>query len=323
MVKRLCLFAAYSGIGRVEDYAIYYVKAMSELADVYYMADCSMNKDELDKLQPYVKDAVGFRHGKYDFGSWQELINKLGYDKISEYDELILCNDSCFGPLCDLAPFFDAAGKDKDCDFWAFTYNYMQEPNTWHLQSYFLVFKKQVVHSKAFKEFMSTIKAEASALDVIVKYESALTPILEDAGFQGGFFIPLAKDIYTNWKDYLKNGLPLFKVKVPTVSLFARSTDCMYGWDRLVTKLFPDYPINLIHEYIKVRNIDTSLMAFLTSRKFISGRLKSARLFVLWVKCWKGKRLLRIFGKDFINKDPSLPVKPALKVKKISLLGRR
>ena len=33
-----------------------------------------------NKLLKYTKGIYGYHHGKYDFGSWQELIYKMGGD---------------------------------------------------------------------------------------------------------------------------------------------------------------------------------------------------------------------------------------------------
>ena len=98
-MKRICLFAGYDNKNIIHDYVVYYLKELSTVADVYYMADNEISDDEKAKITPYVKEAYGFNHKKYDFGSWQELIKIIGWEKLSEYDELILANDSVFGPL--------------------------------------------------------------------------------------------------------------------------------------------------------------------------------------------------------------------------------
>ena len=110
-MKRICLFAGYSNYGKIEDYVIYYLKKLSDISDVYYLADCNISENELSKIDDIVVKKYAYKHSKYDFGSWQELINKIGYDIISQYDELILCNDSCFGPLYSLPNIFEEMNK--------------------------------------------------------------------------------------------------------------------------------------------------------------------------------------------------------------------
>src|SRR5690606_37759442 len=71
--RRVCLFAGYDADGRVDDYVVRYVRELSRHADVYYLADCWMAPDEMDRLAPFVKGAWAERHGTYDFGSWSRL----------------------------------------------------------------------------------------------------------------------------------------------------------------------------------------------------------------------------------------------------------
>ena len=112
-MKRICLFAGYDSNNIIHDYVVYYLKELSTVADVYYMADNEISDDEKEKIAPYVKASYGINHKKYDFGSWQELIKIIGWEKISEYDELILANDSVFGPLYPMKKLFEKLEQDK------------------------------------------------------------------------------------------------------------------------------------------------------------------------------------------------------------------
>ena len=45
-MKRICLFAGYDSKNIIHDYVIYYLKELSTVADVYYMADNEISDDE-------------------------------------------------------------------------------------------------------------------------------------------------------------------------------------------------------------------------------------------------------------------------------------
>jgi len=95
--KRISLFAGYDVDGLIDDSVILFVKELSRHSDVYFLSDSELQDGELDKLQDFVKGAWGIRHGEYDFGSYKRLACYLvGWDKIEEYDELILVNDSSY-----------------------------------------------------------------------------------------------------------------------------------------------------------------------------------------------------------------------------------
>ena len=124
-MKRICLFAGYDKNNIIHDYVVYYLKELSTVSDVYYMADNEISDAEKSKIAPYARGGVyGFNHGKYDFGSWQELINIIGYDKLSEYDELILANDSMFGPLFPFEKYFKKMENDSEWDICGINRNY-------------------------------------------------------------------------------------------------------------------------------------------------------------------------------------------------------
>ncbi len=166
-MKRICLFAGFNINGIIEDYVIYYLQELSKISDIYYLADNKIMPKEFEKITPYVKGAYGYKHGKYDFGSWQELINKISWEKIAEYDELILTNDSVFGPLYDLQEFIESIEKDKEWDLCGINTAY--DFHTWHLSSYFLVFRKNGFLSETFKEHINSIEKENSVKKVIEK----------------------------------------------------------------------------------------------------------------------------------------------------------
>ena len=145
-LRRLCLFAGFDKRGEIADYVIYYLKALSQIADVYYWGDFKTSSSEKAKIKPYCKEVYCVKHGKYDFGSWQELIEKIGREKIETYDELVLANDSCYGPLFELKDLFSNM-DGRECDFWGLSSAYRSHI---HLQSYFLVLKQSVIRSDVF-----------------------------------------------------------------------------------------------------------------------------------------------------------------------------
>ena len=121
-MKRLCLFAGYSNTNTIEDYVIYYIRHIAQHSDVYYLGDNDLAESELRKLDQLVKGRWAYKHGKYDFGSWQEMICKLGWSELERYDLLILVNDSNYGPIHKFSKLFEVMDQ-KQLDFWGITKN--------------------------------------------------------------------------------------------------------------------------------------------------------------------------------------------------------
>lgn len=243
--KRLCLFAGFDKNGEIADYVIYYLKALAEIADVYYWGEFEASETEKAKIKPYCKSVYCKSHGKYDFGSWQELMRKIGREKIEAYDEVILANDSCYGPLFDLSETFQEMDK-RECDFWGLSSAYNKHL---HLQSYFVVFKKKVIQSDVFYDFFEQIKPEANFCDVCAQYEDRLAYVLSKAGFKFCSYIKYGDLPNHPYKDAIaaivNRRFPLLKIKFFLGDI--RDQDGVADWQQVIEQ-YTNYPIKLIEE---------------------------------------------------------------------------
>lgn len=208
-MKRICLFAGFDKYNFIHDYVIYYLKELSEFAEIHYLADCDMPDKELMKLAPYAKTAQAYRHNKYDFGSWQELIHSLGWEYLEQFDELILANDSCFAPIFPFAEIFTKM-ESKNLDFWGNTINIYSYR---HIQSYFIVFNNKIIKDADFRKFINGIHHEDERNEIVRKYEKRLTTLLENKGYKYDVYVP--KNLVATHSSYklLKARSPFFKIK--------------------------------------------------------------------------------------------------------------
>jgi rhamnosyltransferase len=241
-MKRVCLFAGYDSRGIIQDYVVYYIQQMAQLADVYYMADCELQEGELEKLQPYVKGAYAYRHAKYDFGSWAELMNKhVGWETIRTYDQLILCNDSCYGPLYPLAPIFEKM-EARGSDFWGLIQSTKIQR---HLQSFFLVFNKQCLNHPALERYFSNIRQYSNLIDVILEYEIPLQRCLENYGFKSDALLKSVRGMYNLTKFpvsiYKNFGFPFLKVKAITSIKNGDNLEASGDLESFIVDRFPSY----------------------------------------------------------------------------------
>lgn len=232
-MKRICLFAGYDPEGIIDDYVIYYLKELSQYADIHYLAECDLKPGELEKISPYTKTASAYRHGKYDFGSWSELIEVLGWKEIEKYDGLILANDSQY-LVGDIGEFIESM-ESENYDFWAglavsenytggrinldqFTATREILDTDFTFVSSFLVFSKNLFSQAFIKNFFANIMQVENRIQVSHRYEIGLTKMLIRHDVNHGVFI---KDLYSQSSIYkntafhfLTLGYPFIKVKV-------------------------------------------------------------------------------------------------------------
>lgn len=183
--KRITLFAHFDPHGIVDDYVLYYLARIREHSDfLMFISTSSLSGTEKSKADRYcdqvlIRDNVG-----YDFYSWRTGLEQA--PDLSRFDELILCNDSVYGPIFPLSEMFDASRR-MPSDVWGVT---DCTAMGYHVQSYFMVFNREVFLSDAFRSFMRTIGMENRKEDVISKYEVMLTQTMLDNGYAARAYVP-------------------------------------------------------------------------------------------------------------------------------------
>lgn len=200
--KRICLFAGYNGSGAVGEDVLFYLRELGGFADVYYFSDGVLSAEEQKKLENLVAGAWGEKHGKYDFGSWAELIKRLGWEKIGLYDELLLVNDSCLGGVFPLDDMFGEMER-RNVEAWGASGNHF-------VMSYFVCVSKKVFSSPEFRYFFENIKAESHKSIIIKKYERGLSRLLQK----------YETDVYlskTDWQNFCRQSKKEIKDRIAEV----------------------------------------------------------------------------------------------------------
>lgn len=178
--NNVAVFAHYDKDKVIDDYVFFYLEELKKVVSkIVFVSDCDVQEKYKDKVLKICDHAICKRHGEYDFGSYKRGIEFLS-NEIFEYTELILLNDSCYGPITPLESIFREM-EDKKKDFWGITCS--SERGTNHLQSYFMSFSSKVFSSQIFQNFFSNIKTLSSKEEVINLYEITLTNILEKQGY--------------------------------------------------------------------------------------------------------------------------------------------
>ena len=246
----------------------------------------------IEKITPYVKGAYGYKHGKYDFGSWQELINIISWEKLSEYDELILTNDSVFGPLYNFKDFIERIEKDKEWDVCGINAAY--DFHTWHLSSYFLIFRKNSFLSDTFKEHINSVKKEDNVKKVIEKYEIGLSRKMTEAGFILKNAVQFRKNMYISWRSFVLSGSPLIKCKIFTDELFFICRTL--GWEKFLNK-HTEYNTTLLYNYVNQLKSRFRIFRLIDNKSFWQYAGKG----IIKIVFTKERKLIRIFGIYLLN----------------------
>ena len=183
--KKTCLFAHYNEEGKIARYVVYYLQSLSALGySIIFISNSPVAADDKRKLLQQIPDCSVFEKENKgnDFGAWSWAFsnNLIPHDT----DDLLLTNDSVFGPLFDLRPIFEQ--MQGQADFWGMTESYQ---GGWHIQSFFLNLSRKVFTSDAFRNVLMQDFAALGKKDIIATGEIFLSTSLNAAGFTGAAFI--------------------------------------------------------------------------------------------------------------------------------------
>jgi lipopolysaccharide biosynthesis protein len=227
----LLLFAHFDKSNTISQDDVNYLKALKVVAkDIVFISNSKISAIELKKISAITGKIVLRKNKGYDFGAWKQFILSLTKTEFEEYDNLILVNNSCYGPYANLTNVFREMSQ-RGSDFWGillFPYlddgsfsesRYINE----HPQSFFMVFTKKAFSHQAFLDFWRNI-GSYNKMEKVIKYcESVLTKKLRDAGLTYSAYISESADLCNYLKDHslpykypyqlLIAGMPFLKKK--------------------------------------------------------------------------------------------------------------
>lgn len=267
-MKRLAIYVYHNEMGVIEDYALFYLKSLLEVADeIVVVINGAINENELLKLNnPFIKIIQRENKG-YDFWAYRAGFFSIGSEKLKTFDEIIFANSSVYGPIY---PFFELFEKmrEKRVDFWGITKHQKTKNIKEHIQSYFFVVRKNLFLNPIFRFYFENLRKIKNKKEAIKHLEINFTEYFQNKGFKWGVFVD--DDILNygvkNYHQYL-SFLAVEKFRCPVIkkTIFAKRYDLAQkeGQTDETYKLFEfiknntNYDINLIlPDILKIYSMD-------------------------------------------------------------------
>ena len=256
-MERILLYVHFNKCNHISGHVFYQLEQLKPLfSKIIFISNSSLSNEDKCRLREDlgISDLLERDNRGFDFAAWRDGMNWLGFDTLQNSDSLTLMNDTCFGPLWDLAPIYQHFEEDLQVDFWGMTNfrktRYFEE----HLQSYFVIFKQSVLKDKAFREFWSQVEDFADVQDVIDHYETQFTKRFVEAGFRYQSLLDTRQEVarellhpdFSYYKPLriLEAKVPFLKVKALTGNPFL----ARYLLEELETN--SSYPTSLIREHL-------------------------------------------------------------------------
>lgn len=265
-MKRLLIYLIYDKQNIIDDYIGYFLYNMRRIADsIAVVCNMPIIENGLYNLSDYA-DSIFYRENKgLDAGGFKDaLCTFIGWNEISQYNELILANDSFYGPFDNINTIFSEM-ESRHLDFWglmkrgAGVYGTTgNDPE--HILSFFYVFQAPLIHSVEFKDYWETMPYYGDYMTVVKQYERKLTSHFAGLGYTYDAYADTAPNETENLKnqffqcDYLsyemmvKRNFPFLKRKQLSYNTLYHQTQENLALSIDYVDKHTDYDVNLIWE---------------------------------------------------------------------------
>lgn len=221
--RRLLIYVVYDRRGDVEDYIPYALTALrANCARIVVVVNGDLTDAGRAALAP-VSDEIIVRDNRgYDIWGYKDGLDHVG-GAVAEYDEVVLANDTWFGPVRPFAPVFEQMDA-RPLHFWGMTDHVRVEPHPftqtgylpYHLQSYWLAARRELVLSDEWISYWRDLPAMDTYADAVTKHEGVFTEQFTGYGFVGEVAFPTLTDRVENHavlyaEQLLDSGCPTLK----------------------------------------------------------------------------------------------------------------
>lgn len=213
--RRIALLCHYDTAGRLRHDLLHYLRELRDagFSVVLVSNSGSLHPDALEAARTLCAAVLVRRNLGLDFCAWRDAMEWLGLPR-ADTTQMLLANDSVYGPLRPLAPLLARMGDSPG--LWSMTDSVERGL---HLQSYFLLAQADVIRSTAWQRFWRGVRPLRSKWVMIGLYEVGLTRSLLRAGFAcTALFSGIGQDgkVFANptldgWRILLDAGFPFIK----------------------------------------------------------------------------------------------------------------
>ncbi|MCL6655302.1 hypothetical protein A6R70_23800 [Agrobacterium rubi] len=264
---RLCLFVHYNSTGSIDGADLHLLQGLRNVStSVIFISNSPLDGEAENIIADYCDRVIKRSNRGFDFSAWRKGIEEIGWNTLTQFDEVVFVNNSCWGPVFPLPEVFTHMGQ-KNVDFWGLTsfprLQQSERPEAkfskdgtipHHLQSYFMVFNKKVVKSPQFYRFWSSVEEKTDMEDVVFSYETGISSQLSRAGFTFASYVPESELLQ------LENGDPRFNhpynrpdqivlLKGPLIKKRSREYDReAFERAKIIIQSLGYYPVHLLRK---------------------------------------------------------------------------
>ncbi|MFF2488802.1 rhamnan synthesis F family protein [Microbacterium sp. NPDC058062] len=197
--RRLVVYVVFDRRGDVDDYIPLALAGLREhAARVLVVVNGKLTDQGRAALEP-VSDEILVRDNEgFDIWAHKAALEHVG-DALAEFDEVLLTNDTWFGPVRPYGPVFERMGE-RAVHFWGMTDHAREEPNPftgkgvlpYHLQSFWIAVRREMFLSEQWASYWRELPEMPSYFDAVLKHEAMFTEHFTDRGYTADVAYPSA-----------------------------------------------------------------------------------------------------------------------------------
>lgn len=192
--ERLLIFFFYDRQGIVDAYIPYMLNDMAKnVTDISVVCNGALSPEGRKSFERFTRDIYVRENIGFDVWAYKEAMERIGWDKLGSYDEIILMNYTMMGPVYPFREMFDRM-SGEDVDFWGITQFYKSDDDPFgtmpdgyipdHIQSHFIAVRKSLCNAAIFHEYWDEMPMITGYIDSVSRHEARFTKYFADAGYK-------------------------------------------------------------------------------------------------------------------------------------------
>lgn len=197
--NRLCIYFFYDKQGIVDEYVFVMLREMQKyVTTIELVSNGALQPSSKQALLEMGVSVMERPNEGFDVWAYRHGLMAYGWQKLSQYDEVILMNFTIVGPVGSFADMF-ATMDEKDLDFWGITIHYGENYDPWnkleggciprHIQSHFIAVRRNMLGSKDFQAYWEDMCPITNYTDAIAYHEAIFTGHFEKLGFRWDAYV--------------------------------------------------------------------------------------------------------------------------------------
>ena len=196
-MRRICIFSFYDQQGIVDDYVVFLLQKFGDFAEsIIFYSNGPLSRDSEVKLKGIVDDVVLRPNVGFDVMAYKEGLERIGFNRDGLYDEVLMVNHTCYGPVFPFSELFGEMEK-RECDFWGVSAHAEMTPNPltgvgtlpYHLNANFIAVRAGMLGSRSFRQYWDGISAAPSYEEAIMSHEARFTEYFTQIGYKGSCYL--------------------------------------------------------------------------------------------------------------------------------------